>query len=98
LSEVAKIIAASQGEQRVFYWLAAETGLRAGEIAGLKLSDIDGERLTVNQSVWGGKDQSPKTNSAIRLSAYLRNSSRYCGSKSHASGLGNLCASSPCAA
>jgi hypothetical protein len=26
-----KIIAASQGEHRVFYWLAAETGLRAGE-------------------------------------------------------------------
>jgi len=66
LSDVAKIIAASQDEDRVFYWLAAETGLRAGEIAGLKLTDIDGERLTVNRSVWGGKDQSPKTNSAIR--------------------------------
>jgi integrase len=66
LSDVAKIITASQGEDRVFYWLAAETGLRAGEIAGLKLTDIDGERLTVNRSVWGGKDQSPKTNSAIR--------------------------------
>jgi len=65
-SNVAKIIAASQGEDRVFYWLAAETGLRAGEIAGLKLTDIDGERLNVNRSVWGGKDQSPKTNSAIR--------------------------------
>ncbi len=35
-----------------------------GEIAGLRLTDVDGERLTVNQSVWGGKDQSPKTNSA----------------------------------
>jgi integrase len=66
LSDVAKIIAASQGEDRVFYWLTAETGLRAGEIAGLKMTDIDGERLTVNRSVWGGKDQSPKTNSAIR--------------------------------
>jgi integrase len=66
LNDVAKIITASQGEDRVFYWLAAETGLRAGEIAGLKLTDIDGERLTVNRSVWGGKDQSPKTNSAIR--------------------------------
>jgi integrase len=66
LSNVAKIIAASQGEDRLFYWLAAETGLRAGEIAGLKLTDIDGERLAVNRSVWGGKDQSPKTNSAIR--------------------------------
>jgi integrase len=66
LNDVAKIIAASQGENRVFYWLVAETGLRAGEIAGLKLTDIDGERLTVNRSVWGGNEQSPKTNSAIR--------------------------------
>lgn len=66
LSDVAKLIAASQGERRVFYWLLAETGLRAGEIAGLRLTDIDGERLTVNQSVWGGKEQSPKTNSAVR--------------------------------
>jgi integrase len=44
----------------------AETGLRAGEIAGLKLTDIDGERLTVNQSVWGGKEQAPKTDNSIR--------------------------------
>lgn len=62
LSDVAKLIAVSQGEHRAFYWLAAETGLRAGEIAGLMLTDIEGERLTVNRSVWGGKDQSPKTN------------------------------------
>jgi integrase len=66
LVDVARIIAASSGEQRVFYWLAAETGLRAGEIAGLKLTDIDGERLTVNQSVWGGKEQAPKTDNSIR--------------------------------
>jgi integrase len=31
-SEVSKIIAASQNEHRAFYWLAAETGLRAGEL------------------------------------------------------------------
>jgi integrase len=66
VNDVAKIIAASQGEDRVFYWLAAETELRTGEIAGVKLTDIEGERLTVNRSVWGGKDQSPKTNNAIR--------------------------------
>ena len=69
LKDVARIIAASQGESRAFYWLAAETGLRGGELAGLKLTDIDGESLTVNQSVWGGKEQSPKTNSAIRTLA-----------------------------
>jgi integrase len=66
LVDVAKIISASKGEARVFYWLAAETGLRGGELAGLKLTDIDGERLTVNQSVWNGQTQSPKTDSALR--------------------------------
>jgi integrase len=69
LSEVARIIASSEAEHRVFYWLAAETGLRGGELAGLKLTDIDGERLTVNRSVWNGKEQSPKTNNAIRTLA-----------------------------
>jgi integrase len=68
-TEVAKIIAASEAENRVFYWLAAETGLRGGELAGLKLSDIDGERVIVNRSVWHGKEQSPKTNNALRTLA-----------------------------
>ncbi|WP_353071539.1 tyrosine-type recombinase/integrase [Tunturiibacter gelidoferens] len=65
----------SEGEDRVFHWLAAETGLRSGELAGLRLSDIDGERLTVNHSVWLGREQAGKTNNAIRslaLSPQLR--------------------------
>ncbi|MGC2184981.1 MAG: site-specific integrase [Terriglobales bacterium] len=69
LSEVAEIIVASKGEHRVFYWLAAETGLRAGELAGLRLIDIADERLTVNQSVWHGKTQDPKTDNAVRTLA-----------------------------
>ena len=69
LADVAKIIAASKQETLTFYWLVAETRLRGGELAGLKLTDIDGESLTVNQSVWGGKEQSPKTNSSIRTLA-----------------------------
>jgi integrase len=69
LGGVARVIAASQGEHRVFYWLAAETGLRAGEIAGLRLTDADGERLTVNQSVWHGRAQNPKTDNAVRTLA-----------------------------
>ena len=64
-------VMASQGEQKVFYWLAAETGLRAGELAGLRLIDIADERLTVNQSVWHGKVQDPKTDNAVRTLARL---------------------------
>lgn len=69
LTDVAQIILASKGEQRVFYWLAAETGLRSGELAGLKLTDIDGESLTVNQSIWNGNEQRPKTDNAVRTLA-----------------------------
>lgn len=66
LAEAAKIIATSTNEECVIYWLLAETGIRAGELAGLRLSDIDGERLNVNQSVWHGKAQTPKTDNAVR--------------------------------
>ena len=66
LKDVARIIEASEGEHRVFYWLLAETGIRAGELAGLRLEDITGELLTVNQSVWHGMVQTPKTNNSIR--------------------------------
>ena len=69
LQDVANIIAASKGEQKLFYWLAAETGFRAGEIAGIKLSDIEGESLTVSRTVWNLKDQSPKTENANRTLA-----------------------------
>jgi integrase len=69
LKDVARIIAASEDADRVFYWLAAESGLRGGELAGLKLSDIDGERLTVSRSVWNCKEQAPKTNNALRTLA-----------------------------
>ena len=69
LTEVAKIIAASEGEQKIFYWLAAETGLRAGELAGLRLIDLGDGFLTVNQSVWHGKAQDPKTDNAVRTLA-----------------------------
>lgn len=43
--------------------------MRAGEPAGLKLTGIDGEQLTVSQSVWHGKEQAPKTDNAVRTLA-----------------------------
>ncbi|HZW94334.1 MAG TPA: tyrosine-type recombinase/integrase [Candidatus Eremiobacteraceae bacterium] len=66
LAEVGKLIATVEGEDRLFFWLAAETGLRAGELAGLRLSDIVGDRLTVAQSVWHGNAQEPKTENSKR--------------------------------
>jgi integrase len=45
------------------YALAAMTGLRAGEILGLRLEDVDFERQTlrVAQTLWCGQVQSAKT-------------------------------------
>jgi integrase len=69
LEDVAKIIAHSQGEQRAFFWLAAETGLRAGELAGLRIGDVEPDRISVGQAVWHGRIQAPKTNNALRTVA-----------------------------
>jgi integrase len=56
---------------RTFYWIAAETGLRAGELCGLRVCDLDLQagRLEVRQSVWHGRIQSPKTENAYRTLA-----------------------------
>src|SRR6185437_12066216 len=69
LEDVAKIIAHSERELRAFFWLAAETGLRAGELAGLRVADVGVDRITVSQSVWHGRIQTPKTNNAVRTLA-----------------------------
>jgi integrase len=69
LDDVAKIIAHSHDDCRVFYWLAAETGLRAGELCALTLTDLTATSVTVNQSVWNGKIGAPKTPNATRTVA-----------------------------
>lgn len=66
LEDVAKIIASQQGEQRAFFWLAAETGLRAGELFGLELTDVEKSSVSVNRSVWNGNVGTPKTSNAVR--------------------------------
>jgi site-specific recombinase XerD len=54
--EVARLlIAASNPKYRAALSLAYGTGLRAGEVVGLKVSDIDGERMTLR--VEQGKGQ-----------------------------------------
>ncbi len=66
--EVTTIIAAAKEPHRTFYGLAAETGLRAGELCGLTVDDLDLERglLFVRQSAWRGKLGDPKTDNSIR--------------------------------
>ena len=67
--EVRDIIEAAPEPFCTFYGLAAETGLRVGELCGITLDDLDFERrlLLVRQSAWRGKLGDPKTESSIRV-------------------------------
>src|SRR5882724_7729636 len=67
-AEVESILSRSTGAKRLFYWLAVETGMRAGELCGLRVCDVDPFRklVRVRQAVWRGKVQTPKTENAIR--------------------------------
>ncbi|MGH9682715.1 MAG: tyrosine-type recombinase/integrase [Candidatus Acidiferrales bacterium] len=60
---------AAREPYRTWYGLAAETGLRAGELCGLTVDDLDLERgiLQVRQSAWRGILGDPKTNDSIRV-------------------------------
>jgi integrase len=67
--EIQLILAKAQEPHRTWYGLAAETGLRAGELCGLTVDDIDIERgmLQVRQSAWRGKLGDPKTDDSTRV-------------------------------
>jgi integrase len=69
LEDVARLIASSNDEHRTLYWLLAETGIRTGELAGLRISDVNGNKLSVSQSIWHGDEQTPKTQNAVRVIA-----------------------------
>lgn len=70
LDEAARIImSAATEQQRCIYWLFAEAGIRAGELAGVLIPNVQLDRITVEQSVWGGEEQAPKTQNAVRTIA-----------------------------
>jgi integrase len=68
VEEVKRILAATKGAERSFFWLAAETGMRAGEIIALRASDVDAEKLSVevSKALWGGIEDGPKTEAGLR--------------------------------
>jgi integrase len=61
--QVRAILARATGQYHVMFAIAATTGLRAGEILGLKAEDFDfeGRLLHIRRSVWRGKLQTPKS-------------------------------------
>jgi integrase len=68
LDEVRAIIEAAEEPHRTLYRIAAETGMRAGELCGLRFDDLNLSQgyIEVRQSAWRGKLQSPKTSNAVR--------------------------------
>jgi len=66
ISEVAQILHHSEGQHRLFYRMLAETGVRVGELCGLRRSDVVGDAIEIRQAVWGGQIQEPKTNNSLR--------------------------------
>lgn len=68
LEECAAIIEALKEPWKTLVRIVAETGVRSGEVAGLRAEDFDPINLTlaVRQSVWNKQVQTPKTKSAYR--------------------------------
>jgi integrase len=66
--EVTAMLAGATGQYRALFTLAAETGMRAGELYGLQVEDIEFSRnvIHVRRSAWNGKLQSPKTQNSRR--------------------------------
>lgn len=69
--QMRRIITAAQEPYQTTFWLVGETGIRAGELCGLRVEDADLERglILVRQSVWHGKVQTPKTKDSVRTFA-----------------------------
>jgi integrase len=66
--EVQRIVEAACGQYKVLFHLAASSGLRSGELAGLHVQDLDFARkvIRVRRSVWKGMEVAPKTRKGYR--------------------------------
>ena len=68
LEETQRIITSSGEPYTTYYSILAETGIRGGEICGLRVADLDLENavIHVRQSVWRGKIQTVKSRKGNR--------------------------------
>jgi len=64
-----RIIRRAEEPYQTLYWLASETGMRAGELCGLQWDDVRDGYVEVRRSIWGSKAQSPKTTNGVRTFA-----------------------------
>lgn len=68
IEQIKIIINAAKEPLKSLLWVAAETGMRGGELCGLRVPDLDLENniIHVKQSAWRGTLQSPKTSNGVR--------------------------------
>ena len=68
LDEIKAILSKAEGMYQSFYAVGFFTGMRTGEIVGLKWEDIDFERkeIHISRSIRMGVESSPKTANSIR--------------------------------
>ena len=64
--EITRLVVKAEKQERLIYVLFAASGLRAGELFGLEVKHLNGNTITVAQSVWEGRVQTPKTMNAFR--------------------------------
>jgi integrase len=69
LDEMKRIIEAAKEPYKTYYWILAETGVRAGEIGALPVSNVLLEygAIRITQSVWHGKIQTVKSIKGNRI-------------------------------
>src|SRR5258708_26405582 len=62
LEEAQRIITSASEPYKTYYSILAETGIRGGEVSGLRVADLDLENalIHVQQSVWRGQIQTVK--------------------------------------
>jgi integrase len=66
--EIKRLVVSAKGQYRVLFHLAGFSGLRAGELFGLRVEDLDPVRgvIHVKRSVWRGREVTPKTRKGYR--------------------------------
>ncbi|MGA8557713.1 MAG: tyrosine-type recombinase/integrase, partial [Candidatus Acidiferrales bacterium] len=64
--QIEKIIKHGNRRVQMFAILWAASGLRAGELLGLEVKHFNGSSLSIEQEVWSGIIQAPKTVNALR--------------------------------
>jgi integrase len=69
VEETLAIIDKAKGRWKVFSRILAETGMRPGELAGLRTCDVGPRTIRIAQSVWQQHVQTPKTENAVRTFA-----------------------------